>query len=260
MELIVDTHAHYDHPDFDPDRDTVLEALPKNGVCCVINASSDLKSAQDSIALADRYPYIFATVGIHPLNVKDLPANFLSEVKALLKHKKAIGIGEIGLDYHYSSDENEKKLQSEVFEAQLKLAVELDLPVVIHNREAHEETLTLLKKYRPKGAIHCFSGDLEMANEVIDMGMYISLGGIVTFKNAKNASTVAQNIPLEKILLETDAPCLAPEPFRGKRCDSSLIKYTAQKIAELRGLHLDPLLKQTRQNALKLFPDLSTVR
>lgn len=250
MNNIFDTHAHYDDGKFNTDRTALLEALPKKGVCNIVNQSTDLKTAKISIDFAEKYDYIYATVGIHPENLEGLPDNYISVLRELSKHKKVVAIGEIGLDYYYDIP---KDIQLKVFEEQLILANELSMPVCVHDREAHNDTLSLLKKHRPKGVVHCFSGSREMAREVIKLGMYIGVGGVITFKNARKAIEVVEDIPLEKIVLETDAPYLAPVPFRGKRNDSSMIIYIAQKVAEIKNISIEVLLKATYENAKRLY-------
>ncbi len=258
MRLIFDSHAHYDDSSFDEDREELLGKLPELGICNVVNIGAELKGCYDSVALADRYSYIYAAVGIHPSEIADLPADYLDQLEMLLQNPKAVAVGEIGLDYHYE-DNPPREMQMRVFEEQLQLAKRLDLPVVIHDRDAHGDTMELLRKYRPKGVVHCFSGSVEMAQEVIRLGMYVGLGGAVTFKNAKKPVAVAAQIPLERILIETDCPYMTPVPFRGKRCDSSLISYTAEKIAQIRSAHAgneitaDEILSATRSNASAMF-------
>lgn len=250
---IFETHAHYDDGAFDSDRSQLLEDLPNHGVFRMVNASADLISSRKSVELSRQYPYIYAAVGVHPEN---LPENekfdFIDELKGtVLDNEKVVAIGEIGLDYHYRTDN--KDIQKIAFLKQIELANELDLPVVVHDRDAHGDTLEILEKTCPKGVVHCFSGSVEMAKKVIDLGMYLGVGGVVTFRNAKNIARVIRDIPLETVVLETDAPYLAPEPFRGKRCDSSMIKYTAQKVAEIKGISIDEVLRITKLNAMNLF-------
>lgn len=250
-KLIFDTHAHYDDEIFNDDRDLLLKKLNSSSVCNIINAGTNLQTSKISIDLADNYDFIFASVGIHPSYCDQISDDYINILKSYCINKKVVAIGEIGLDYHY--DEYKKHIQLRIFEEQLKLANELSLPVIIHDREAHMDTLNLIKKYRPKGVIHCFSGSLEFANEVLKLGMYIGLGGVVTFKNANKITNVTKNIPVDRILLETDAPYMAPAPFRGKRCDSSMIIYSAMKIAELKQINTISLLEQTFENAKRLF-------
>lgn len=251
MHNIFDSHAHYDDDAFNQDRIDVLKSLPQKGVCGIINNAINFETADISIELADRFDFVFAAVGIYPHETLNLPPDYIDRLTKLLKHKKVVAIGEIGLDYHY--DFSPRDVQRRVFEEQLKLAVELNMPVVVHDREAHADTLSLLKKYKPRGVIHCFSGSVEMANEIIKIGMSIGLGGAVTFKNAKHSVQVAKTIPIENILLETDAPYMTPVPFRGKRCDSSHIAYTADKIAEIREMDTQELINITCNNAKRLF-------
>ena len=250
MENIFDAHAHYDDDWFDEDRQELLESLPQKGVSGIVNASVDLKTAEIARGFAQKYEYMYFTVGFHPENLEDMPKNYLEKIAEMLEHEKAVALGEIGLDYHWDI---EKELQHRVFEEQLKLAKDLDVPVVVHDREAHGDVMEYLRQYKPRGLMHCFSGSVEMLKEVLKLGMSISLGGTVTFKNARVPLEVADAVPLDRLLLETDAPYLSPVPFRGKRNDSSNIIYTAQKIAELKGIGVQELLDITAENARKLY-------
>ncbi len=249
---IFDSHAHYDDPAFDEDRHTLLPELHQQGVSTILNVGANLPRSEQCIALAEQYPFVYAAVGIHPCDVKDSPADYLQALTTLAQQQKVVAIGEIGLDYHYE-DNAPKAVQLAFFEAQLQLANEYSLPVIVHDREAHADTLTLLQKHRPRGVVHCFSGSVEMATEIIKLGMHIGLGGAVTFKNAKTAPTVAAAIPLERLLLETDAPYMAPVPHRGHRCHSGMIAETAAHIANLRQMPVQDLLNATAQNAHTLF-------
>ncbi len=254
---IFDSHAHYDDDAFAQDRHTLLPALHRNGVCTIINVGADLESSKASIALAKQYSFVYAAVGIHPCEVKNAPTDYIEQLLQLVKQPKVVAIGEIGLDYHYQ-DNAPKQVQVECLKAQLQLANEQNLPVIVHDREAHGDTMDLLRTYQPKGVVHCFSGSVEMANELIKLGMHIGLGGAVTFKNAKTPVAVATQLPLSAMLLETDAPYMAPVPFRGNRCDSSMILYTAKKIAAARNeqghaITAAQLLEITRTNAANLF-------
>lgn len=249
--LIFDTHAHYDDKSFDKDRAEVLEMLQQKGVFAVVNAGADIESSAKSIEISQKYDYVYASVGIHPENIPDEKCDYINILEDLLKNEKVVAIGEIGLDYHYSKDN--KAEQIKLFENQINLAVNHNLPIMVHDREAHGDTMNLLKKYNPKGIVHCFSGSIEMAQEVIKIGMYIGIGGLITFKNAKTAVGVVESIPLSSIVLETDAPYMTPVPFRGTRCNSSHIKYTAEKIAEIKKIDADEVLKITKENALKVF-------
>ena len=250
MENIFDAHAHYDDDWFDEDRQELLESLPQKGVSGIVNASVDLKTAEIARGFAQKYEYMYFTVGFHPENLEDMPENYLDKIAKMLEHEKAVALGEIGLDYHWDI---EKELQHRVFEEQLKLAKDLDVPVVVHDREAHGDVMEYLRQYKPRGLMHCFSGSVEMLKEVLKLGMSISLGGTVTFKNARVPLEVADAVPLDRLLLETDAPYLSPVPFRGKRNDSSNIIYTAQKIAEIKGIGVQELLDITAENARKLY-------
>ena len=250
--LIFDTHAHYDSEAFAEDRAELLTGLPGKGVCAIINNGADLASSKVSLALADAYDYVYAAAGVHPEYAGSFSPDDTEALVRLLQQPKCVALGEIGLDYHYE-DACPREIQRQVFEAQLRLAKELDVPVIVHDREAHGDTMELLRKYRPKGTVHCFSGSAEMAMELVHIGMNIGLGGVVTFKNARHSVETARCIPLEHLLMETDAPYMAPVPFRGKRCDSSMIVYPAAKIAEVRGLSLREVLAATKENARRVY-------
>lgn len=249
---IFDSHAHYESEQFDTDRDELLQALPQRGVVGIINMGTDILTCRQTISLTEKYDYIYGAVGIHPECAKDLPDNWLSQLRTFLQHNKIIAVGEIGLDYHWL-ELCPKERQQEVFSVQLELAGELDYPVVLHDREAHGDMMDFMRKYRPKGVMHCFSGSVEMARELIKLGLYIGLDGPVTFKNARHSVEVAKEIPLEKLLLETDAPYMAPVPFRGKRNDSSYIRYIGERIAEIRGVAPEVIFNATTENTKRLF-------
>lgn len=253
MRNIFDSHAHYYSHQFDSDREQLLGwTLQEKGVVGIVNMGSDLESCYATLELTRRYDYIWGGVGIHPEDALDLPKDWLGQIQEMLKEPKMVAVGEIGLDYHWL-DACPKDRQQEVFAIQLELARELALPVVVHDREAHADTLEFLKKYKPAGVVHCFSGSWEIAREILDLGMYIGLGGVVTFKNARHAVEVARNIPLERLVLETDAPYMAPVPYRGKRNDSSLIAFVAEIIGELRGMEAQAVLDVTAENTRRLF-------
>ena len=215
-------------------------------------ASSTRRAAQKSVWLAEKYPFLWAAAGIHPEEAAGAGEEDLAICRRLLGHPRVVAVGEIGLDYHYE-DACPRETQLLWFRRQLALAVELDKPVIVHDREAHEDVLRLLEEFRPRGVVHCFSGSVEMMRQVVRMGMYIGLGGAVTFKNARKPVEVAAAVPADRLLLETDAPYMAPVPFRGRRCDSSLIACTAERIAEIRGVEMTELLEQTARNARTLF-------
>lgn len=256
IDNIFDSHAHYDDEQFDGDREELLRSLPSKGVCAVINCASDLKSSATSAELSEKYPFFWCACGVHPHEAeKELKTADINEIEKKIvnfaEKKKCVAIGEIGIDYHY--DFSPRELQKELFELQLKLSKELDLPVIVHDREAHEDTMTLLKKYRPKGVVHCFSGSVEMAREVFKLGMYIGLGGAVTFKNAKKPVAVAAATDIDRILLETDCPYMAPVPFRGTRCSSDMIAYSAQTIASVKNMDVQTLVDAATENTKRLF-------
>lgn len=248
---IFDTHAHYDDSRFDEDRNELLSSLNEKGVSHVVNCGCDLKSSLTTVELSEKYDFIFAAVGVHAHEAEETTESDLTEIEKLYENNKVVAVGEIGLDYHYDFSPRERQL--EVFERQLAVANKLDLPVIVHDREAHEDTMNLLKKYKPKGVVHCFSGSAEMAKEIVKLGMYIGIGGAVTFKNAKKPIEVVEHLPLDRLLLETDAPYMTPVPFRGQRCDSAHIAYTAEKIAEIKGIDVQELIDICNKNAKKLF-------
>lgn len=247
---IFDVHAHYDDKWFDDDREMLLGKLQSKGVCAIVNNAVDLESANLCIELAEKYDFMYAAVGFHPENLQNVPENYLDLLAGLAEHPKTVAIGETGLDYHWDIPAD---LQNKVFEEQIDLSIQLDMPIVVHDREAHKDTFDLLKKYKPKALVHCFSGSVELMKEAMRLGCYISLGGVVTFKNARHSVDVAREIPIDRLLLETDAPYMTPVPFRGKRNDSSMILYTAQKIAEIRNMGVQELLDITCENAKKFY-------
>ena len=247
--LIFDTHAHYDDTRFDEDREILFDALNQNGVGGIITCGCDLTSSKKAIKMAEEHEFVYAAVGMHPGNMEK-PED-LNEIEKLFSHKKCVAIGEIGLDYYWTQDN--KPTQKAVFKKQLELSLEYVLPVIVHDREAHSDTLEFLKSYKPKGVIHSFSGSPEMAAEVLKLGMYIGIGGVITFKNAKKLPDVVKMLPDNRILLETDAPYLAPVPYRSKTNNSAMIYLTAQKIAELRETSTEHILNLSFKNAKELF-------
>lgn len=249
---IFDTHAHYDDERFDEDLDTVLGGLSGHGVSLVVDPACDLKSCEATLKLSSKYSFVYSAVGVHPHSAEsDGTEGYLDRVNSFAKNKKVVAIGEIGLDYHYDFSPREKQI--EVFSEQLALANDLDLPVIIHDREAHADTLELVQKYRPKGIIHCYSGSAEMAREFLKLGMYIGFTGSVTFKNANKLLLAAMEVPEDRILLETDCPYMAPVPYRGQRCDSTLIPATAERLAELRGTDAQTLIDRARENGCRIY-------
>lgn len=246
---IIDSHAHYDDDAFESDRYELLDRLFAGDIDKIVNIGCSVKSSYTSVALAEKYPKIFAAVGLHPDSADE--TDRLDEIKTLCGNKKVVAVGEIGLDYHYEN--HDREVQKFAFEEQLKLAAEVGLPVVIHTRDAWEDTMALLRKYRPKGVVHCFSGSAETAREIISLGMYIGFTGVVTFKNSKKAKNALASVPHERLLVETDCPYMAPEPNRGKRNDSGNIVYTLGAFAELMGVTREEAAEITAQNAERLF-------
>ena len=248
---IFDSHAHYTDKAFNEDREIMLGSLKESGVCGIINCGADIESSVSSVDLASKYDYIYAACGIHPEEADKTPENYIDILRDLAKNEKCVAIGEIGLDYYWRQDT--KDLQKELFEKQILLSKELDLPIIVHDREAHGDTMEILKKHRPKGVLHCFSGSPETAAEVLKLGMYIGLGGALTFKNARKAVEVAQMLPLDRLLLETDCPYMAPVPMRGKRNNSGYIPFIAEKVAEIKGIDPQSVLDVTMENTKRLF-------
>lgn len=250
--MYFESHVHLDDKRYNEDRDAEIKQNFKNGVTKVVNVGADMKSSDYSIKLSEKYDFIYATVGVHPHDVKNMTDNDLNMLKEMSKNQKVVGIGEIGLDYFY--EYSNKKDQKKWFIEQLKLAMELDLPVVIHSRDADNECYEIIKKYCPKKAvIHCFSGSSELAKQYVDLGYYIGVGGVVTFKNARKLVEVVRNIPLESILIETDGPYLTPEPHRGERNSSSYLKYVAEKIANIKEIPVEKVQETTYLNGLSFY-------
>ena len=249
---IFDTHSHYADSAFDGDRDELLAALPDKGVRFAALAGSSMQDSAENVALAQKYGYIYAAVGVHPESVDETPSDYREKLTELVKSSEKVrAIGEIGLDYHYENYDRDKQIL--FFRQQLELARELSLPVIVHSRNASEDTLDILKEYRPAGVVHCFSGSAEVAREVIKLGMYIGFTGVLTFKNAKKALRALEAVPLDRLLLETDCPYMAPEPNRGKRNNSAYIRYVAEKIAELKGITYEEVVEQTEKNARDMY-------
>ncbi len=249
---IFDTHSHYADSAFDGDRDELLAALPDKGVRFAALAGSSMQDSAENVALAQKYGYIYAAVGVHPESVDETPSDYREKLTELVKSSEKVrAIGEIGLDYHYENYDRDKQIL--YFRQQLELARELSLPVIVHSRNASEDTLDILKEYRPAGVVHCFSGSAEVAREVIKLGMYIGFTGVLTFKNAKKALRALEAVPLDRLLLETDCPYMAPEPLRGRRCDSSMICYTAEKAAQIKGVSTQELLDITCRNGMDFY-------
>lgn len=251
--MYFDSHAHYDDRRFKDDRDTLLsQTLPEAGVDFLVNIGCDLRTSKASISLAQKYDYIYATVGFHPHELHDINSQSIDELRKLAQNKKVVAIGEMGLDYHY--DTHPREVQKFWFLQQLRLAEELDLPVVIHSREASQDTFDIIERSPiRKGVIHCYSGAAPMALDYVKMGYYIGIGGVVTFPTAKKLVEVVEQVPLEKIVIETDCPYLTPAPNRGKRNDSTQLQYVVQKIAEIKGVSAEEVCRITSENGKILY-------
>ena len=253
---IFDSHVHLDDEKFDADREELIEALPSLGVTRMVNVGADMKSSLNSVELANKYDFIYAAVGVHPSDVTELNEKNLKAIGQAAEHKKAVAVGEIGLDYYWDKEPQVQENQRYWFKRQLELAKEKDLPVIIHSRDAAEDTMQILKETPMRempGVIHCYSYSVEMAREFLKMGYDIGVGGVLTFKNAKKLRAVVEEIPLERILLETDCPYMAPEPHRGERNSSLFIPYVVEKIAEIKSISTEEVLQTTNANAKKLF-------
>ncbi len=251
-----DSHAHLDFSQFDGDREQVIERAIRAGVSRIINVGADVPSSERSLELAERYPFIYASVGIHPHDADTLNEASLDTLRALAGHPRVVAIGEIGLDYYRDLSPRDRQLGA--FERQLDLAESLGLPVIIHDRDAHEAIMAVLSQRAkvgraPRGVLHCFSGDLAMARQAIEMGLYISVGGPVTFQNARRLPEIVQSIPLSRLLLETDCPYLTPHPYRGRRNEPAFVALVAQKVAEIRKISLEEVEQVTSDNVERLF-------
>ncbi len=250
--MLFDTHAHLNDNRFDDDRGALISLLPSKNVSTVVNIGDSVEASKESIALAKEYPFIFATVGIHPHWAKEVTYEMLKEIEDLAKEDKVVAIGEIGLDYHY--DNSPKNVQAKVFRAQMDIAKKLNMPVVIHSREATQDTIEILKEYPEViGIVHSYSGSSETARILVDMGYYLSFNGVATFKNAHKTREVLLNVPKDRVLIETDCPYLTPEPHRGKRNDPSLVQYVANQIADLWGMSIEEVERITMENGKKIY-------
>ena len=251
--MLFDTHAHMDDRAFDDDREELLSSLPEGGIALLMNPGCSLASSRAASRLSQEYDYIYAAVGSHPDAADEVNGEVLEEYRKLCKlNPKIKAIGEIGLDYHY--EDIPREIQQRAFRMQLELARELDLPVIVHEREAHEDGLKIISEFpEVTGVFHCYSGSAEMAKLLVERGWYIGFTGVLTFKNARKAVEVAQSIPLERIVLETDCPYMSPEPFRGKRNDPSRLCYMAEKLAQLRSLPVERIHEITVENGKRLY-------
>ncbi len=251
--MLFDTHAHYDSRQFDADRDQVLSALPGQGVGLVVNPGCDLDSSRRAIGIAERYPFVYAAAGVHPEDCAGWQDTDVDELRSLAAHPKVVAIGEIGLDYYWKENPP-REFQQRVFRAQLALARELDLPVIVHDREAHGDCLSIIREFpQVRGVFHCFSGSAEMAKELVGLGWMISFTGALTYKNARKAVEAAQAVPLDRIMIETDSPYMAPVPCRGERCHSGLARHTCQRLAELRGISPEECARITFENGTEFY-------
>lgn len=248
---IFDTHSHYDDEQFNPDREALLNNLQSQGVSLAVSCGCDIDSTQFNFDLAQKYDFLYFAAGFHPENLEGASTDDLKIIEKFAKNKKCVAIGEIGLDYHWMS--SSKEVQQDFFDRQIDLAKSLQLPVIVHDREAHADTLDILKSTKPTGVLHCFSGSKEMAKEIIKLGMYIGLNGVVTFKGARKSLEVVKEIPLDRLVLETDCPYLAPTPVRGTRNDSSKICFIAEKIARTLNMDTQEILNITNENAKRLY-------
>ncbi len=255
--MIFETHAHYDDKAFDSDRDALLLSLQEHGIGTVVNACASADGMEDTIALMEKYSFVYGAIGVHPDDAGRMTEETLEKIRHFSRHEKAVAIGEIGLDYYWHKEKEEHRIQQKMFRAQMEIAREEKLPFMIHSREAAEDTLKVVRDYVKGGMfggiIHCFSYGKEIAREYLNMGLYLGIGGIVTFKNARKLKEVVEYTPLSQMVLETDSPYLAPEPNRGKRNSSLNLPYVAEAIAELKGVAAEEVIAVTEQNAVRLL-------
>lgn len=255
--MIFDTHAHYDDDAFDIDREELLASMEAGGIGTIVNSCASIDGLDNTIALMEKYPFIYGAVGVHPDDAGEMTEEILGKISRMADHEKAVAIGEIGLDYYWHKEKEEHLIQQKWFRAQMNLAREKKMPFIIHSREAAEDTLTIVKEYMQGGMyggiIHCFSYSKEIAAEYLKMGLYLGIGGVVTFENAKKLKEVVKYAPLSQLVLETDCPYLAPKPNRGKRNSSLNLPYVARMIAELKGVTPEEVITATEENAKKIF-------
>jgi TatD DNase family protein len=252
--MLVDSHAHYDDGRFDGDRDETIQRVYSQGVGYIINPSTDLPSAKACLDMARKYPFLYTAVGIHPHCCGNIKDDAIATLAEMASDEKVVAIGETGLDYYYENSPRE--IQKSCFIEHIKLAADLDLPLIIHNRDSHKDVLEITRKYcsrRPAGVFHMFSGSAEMAALVVDMGFYIGIGGVVTFKNARKIIEVVKTVPEDRLLIETDCPYMAPEPYRGRRNDSGMLVHIVEKIANIKGSTYEKIAEITSENAIRLF-------
>lgn len=258
---IFDSHAHYEDGRFDDDRHELLSGMSDAGVELIMNVASDIATTKKTMELTEKYPFVYGSAGVHPEECGSMTEDDIIWLEQACDNDKIVAVGEIGLDYHWG--EPAEDIQIKWFRRQLELAIKVDLPVIIHSRDAAEDTMNILREYKDRlwngnpdkapGVLHCFSGSAETAREYVKMGYFIGVGGVVTFKNAKKLISVVEAVSIDNIVIETDCPYMAPEPHRGKRNDSSMLKYVAEKIAEIKGMTAEDVIRITRENALKLY-------
>ena len=250
--MLFDTHAHMNDEVFDTDREEMILGLPDKGIQYVMNVGCSLHSSGDCIAMAEKYPFVYASVGTHPDAASEVNEEVIEKYRQMAKHPRVLAIGEIGLDYYYETVPRE--IQQKAFRMQMELARELKMPVIIHERDAHDDAMRIVKEFKDvTGVFHCYSGSAEMARQLVNMGWYIGFTGVLTFKNARKAVETAERIPLDRIVLETDCPFMAPEPFRGKRNDPGYLYRMAERLAEIRGITPEEAQAATLENAKRLY-------
>lgn len=253
--MLFDTHAHYDDKRFDPDRDELLASLPAHDIGLILNPGCDVETSRKAISYAQKYAFVYAAVGIHPENINESWNNDLSVIQELAQTEpKVRAIGEIGLDYYWEKDEHARARQQVVFARQMDLARELDMPVIVHDRDAHGDCMEITRRYpEVRGVYHCYAGSVEMARELLRLGYYLSFTGVITFKNARRAIEVIREVPIDRLMIETDAPYMAPEPFRGRRNSSLYVYRMAETIAEIKGMSVEEVERITTENGKRLF-------
>ena len=250
--MLFDTHAHMNDPAFDQDREEMILSLKEKGTGFVMNVGCCLESSKDCIALAEAYPFVYASVGSHPDSADEVNEEVIENYRRMAQHEKVLAIGEIGLDYYYETVPRE--IQQKAFRMQMELAKELNMPVIVHERNAHDDGMRIVKEFKGvTGVFHCYSGSAEMARQLVNMGWYIGFTGVLTFKNARKAVETAASIPLDRIVLETDCPYMAPEPFRGKRNDPSYLYRMAEQLAQIRGITPEEAAAITTENGKRLY-------
>ena len=250
--LLFDTHAHLNDPAFDPDREELMNGLAAKGVGLVMNAGCSLESSRDIVNMTAKYPWLYGSVGSHPDAADEVDEEVIEEYRKLCQNEKIKAIGEIGLDYYY--EDIPRQIQQKAFRMQMALAKELNMPVIVHEREAHDDGMRIVKEFPGvTGVFHCYSGSAEMARQLVKMGWYIGFTGVLTFKNARKAVETAASIPLDRIVIETDCPFMAPEPFRGKRNDPGYLYRMAERLAEIRGITVEEAAAATTENAKRLY-------